>query len=53
MNIHISEATKNEFGEIFLLQIIEWVRDNFSVEDVYDFDTLYQWALDNGFVDEE
>jgi hypothetical protein len=31
--------------------VVEWVKDNFSLDDLFDFDTLSEWAKDNGFVD--
>lgn len=53
MPMHISSSTIQDFGDSFLLVILEWIRDNFAVDDVYDYDTLYQWALDNEFVEKE
>lgn len=33
--------------------VIEWVQKNSNPEDVFDKEDLEQWALDNGFVEEE
>lgn len=32
---------------------IEWIRENMTVDKVFDFDTLKMWALENGFKQEE
>jgi hypothetical protein len=57
MNPYISNNDKDEFGQRFCPDIaewfLEWVTNNLAPEDVYDYNTLSQWALDNGYVTEE
>jgi len=32
--------------------VLDWVADNFAPEEIFDEETLRQWALDSGFVEE-
>lgn len=31
-------------------EVVEWVVDNYYVDNVYSTDVLNQWALDNGYI---
>jgi hypothetical protein len=35
------------------IEIVEWVRQTFHVDDVFPEEELEQWAKDNGYVKEE
>jgi hypothetical protein len=43
----------DRFGGEFLEEIIEWVASNLNPEDVFDHDALEEWALDNGFEEQQ
>jgi hypothetical protein len=42
-----------EFGNVFLEKIINWISDNMEAEDIFSEDHLDRWAKDNGYVREE
>lgn len=33
--------------------IIDWINTNLNPDDIFDYDTLEDWAFDNGFVRRE
>ena len=49
-------ATARVEGEVNLseieLEILGWVKDNFSPDDVFSDKQLRIWALNNGFIEE-
>ena len=51
--MYIKNSQREDFGAAFLDEIIEWVKNNLTPEEIYDKDVLEEWALDNGFVEEE
>ena len=46
-------AEDKEFGSYFLDRIIEWVMTHLNPEDVFGYSELKEWALDNGFEEQE
>lgn len=33
--------------------VLDWIAENFEPEDVYSRDNLANWAIENGFIEEE
>ena len=46
-------AEDKEFGSYFLDKIVEWITSNMNPEDVFSYGELEEWALDNGFEEQE
>ena len=54
-------AQDSEFTTLLLGSIIdfdaalalEWVRDNFDPQDIFEDDILREWAASNGFIEEK
>jgi len=44
---------ESKFGREFLDQILEFVRDNYEPQDIFDQKTLKTWAEDNGYIPED
>jgi len=45
--------TTQAFGLEFYNKVIKWIQGNLSPEDVFDNDTLEDWAYAKGFIKEE
>lgn len=41
------------FGSELIGRVIKWIVRNMKPEDVFDYDALEEWALDNGFEEHE
>ena len=48
----IATADAQKFGLWFLSDIVDWIDQNLDPEEVYSEDTLRNWALDNGMVED-
>jgi hypothetical protein len=44
---------KEFFGDDLLDKVVEYVKDNFHPDDIFDESDLEEWARDNGFVKSE
>lgn len=44
---------ENVFGEEFLDKVIDWIKDNYEPDDIFDEGPLVAWARENGYVLEE
>jgi hypothetical protein len=47
------QFTKDFIGDDLLDKAVEYIRDNFHPDEVYDELDLEEWAKDNGFVKPE
>ena len=44
---------EERFGEAFLDDVLDWIRRTLEPDEVFDEKVLRDWALYNGFVEEE
>ena len=49
--VHIADETA--FGKEFMQQIIDWIPGQFEPDEVFELDRLKEWALENGFVEDD
>lgn len=52
-NLNLDFAKSVVSADSLLDYSVDWIRDNLSPDDVYDRSTLEEWALNNGFVEDE
>ena len=41
------------FHPAILEDVIDWINNNLSPDDVFDLEELKDWAINNGFIEEE
>lgn len=41
------------FSRTLLEEAIEFIKNNFDIEELYGKDTLHEWARENGYIQEE
>lgn len=41
------------FNEDMLEHVVEWVRDNYKVDEVFDDDAITEWAEENDYIHED
>ena len=43
---------QQDFGASVLPEIVQWIQDNTTPDDIYHDDVLHDWAIDNGYIKE-
>ena len=51
--VEFSEALTLGRGRELLESVVDWMKDYFVPEDIFNYEQLRDWAKDNGFVEEE
>ena len=51
--VYFSIRDHEEFGKRFLEDVVDFIRDHFDPEDIFDESALEDWAEENGWSQEE
>ena len=51
----VNHKLNKNFKDAFLslTEVLDWINENLSPEDVFNFDELVDWANEHGYVDED
>lgn len=48
-----SSYEDQKFGAEFLTDILDWVSENFTADEIWDEAEMKEWAQDNGYVEDD